>query len=280
MTYLIIQIVLFLLVATFIGWLMGRSVAKNRERVVDDENRELKSKYASLEEFRDRMNKDYFAIKERDKQKTTELNLVKKQLTDTRVKGETYKLEHYDMKLKLEKLAGQQNNIDSKLESERHRFQSEQDSSQIKIKELMDRVSVLASEKRNSDTRITQLGKEREELTRRTQSASETQLQLNGKLRTLDTEREKMQDITQSLQNEIQGLNTRVSTLVDENQTLNNRVTELKQDKENTQSQARHANEELEDVTTQMIDIRNQRDDFHRKLRTISDLVEPVNSNG
>lgn len=272
MSNLIVQIALYLLAATLIGWFIGRSIAKSRETITLNENRDLKEKHASLEEFRDRMNKEYFSLKEREKGKGQEIGLLKKQLTDARVKSETYRLEHYDMKLKMEK---QENDAKASIKAQATQsdFSTEREQYRNKINDLTKNISDLSSDKKKHELQLVAMKKAKDKVEVQAQDLSTTEANYHNKLKDMDEVHESMQVDINSLNNEKLDLENNLSKQQTENKNLKDQLFSIKEAQLNADNKVKTASVELEDVTTQMVDLKKQRDDYMGKLDTISSIL-------
>ncbi len=254
MLYLMTKIFIYLVAAAFLGWLIGRAGGKRRERRLEEELREIETKYASLEDYRDRINKENFALKEENRNKSRELAHFKRLTEDSKVKSQTFEMENSDSRARLDRLR-------EKLAAQERRAQQERESlvmelGQLKAQhqEMMERHQKLIQEKKTLEAQL--------------QSANRTPSDdMEKEYHALKSDRKKLSAQVELLLKERADYEERVQNLMKEQQELSRQVRELKKNQV--------SNEQLEELTTQIMDIRNERDDYFNRLRTISNVIEP-----
>lgn len=253
MLYLLTHMFLYIIGAALIGWLIAHSIAKRKERRFKEELKNLRSKHSLLEDYRDRINKDFYALKEQDRAKSEEITHLKKLTEDSRVKSQTYALENTDVRSKYISLNQRNSRNTEELEKALDHYQLEAASANLKVDELMDRLSKIVDEKNLLKNEIKQLN-------------SATSVKRDTEYHSLNSDRKKLTAQVDLLMNERGDYEERVRNLIAEQSNLSAKVKELKKHEADP--------EQIEDLTTQIIDIRNERDDYFDRLRTISNVIE------
>ncbi len=256
MLYLVTNIIVYLVAAAALGWLIGWAGGKRRARQLRDNLREIEARHASLEDYRDRINKENFNLKEQVREKAREIAHLKRTAENNRVKSQTFEMEHGDIRRKLEQLDETSSSREENLRAEIDNLRKELTKARSQVSELMDRHSRLVQEKKS--------------LERQLQSRQDHGVHsstLENELRAVKTERRKLAAQVDLLLKERADYEERIQNLVKEQKELSKQVRELKKLEATT--------EKIEELTTQIIDIRNERDDYFNRLRTISNVIEP-----
>ncbi|HBS27494.1 MAG TPA: hypothetical protein DD827_10310 [Gammaproteobacteria bacterium] len=239
MLYLLTHIFLYIIGATLIGWLIAYSIGKQKENRLIEDHQNLQSKHSLLEDYRDRINKDFYALKEQDRAKTEEITELKKHQDSQDHRQSHFISSHYSNTKELEK------SIDH--------YQLEAASANLKVSELMERLSKIVDEKNVLKDEIRDLN-------------SGVQFERDTEFHSLNSDRKKLSAQVNLLQNERGDYEERVKNLIDEQSSLSAKVKELKKHETDP--------EQIEELTTQIINIRNERDDYFDRLRTISNVLE------
>ncbi len=240
MLYLLTHIFLYIIGATLIGWLIAYSVGKQKENRLIEDHQNLQSKHSLLEDYRDRINKDFYALKEQDRAKTEEIAVLKK-------RGDSPVDDHQP------RYISQHQHNTRELEESVDHFQLEAASANLKVSELMDRLSKIVDEKNLLRDEIKDL-------------SSGAQFERDTEFHSLNSDRKKLSAQVNLLQNERGDYEERVKNLINEQSSLSAKVKELKKHETDP--------EQIEELTTQIINIRNERDDYFDRLRTISNVLE------
>ena len=256
MLYLVTNIIVYLVAAAMLGWLVGWAGGKRRERRLKDDLRETDARYASLEDYRDRINKENFSLKEQVREKAREIAHLRRTTEDSRVKSQTFEMEHDDVQRKLEQLGEKSSSREKHLQMESESLHMALNKAHTQVSELMDRHSRLVQEKKSLEQQLQAV-----------QEKGVHSSMLEKEFHSLKSERKKLAAQVDLLLRERTDYEERIQNLVMEQKGLSKQVRELKKLEATT--------EKIEELTTQIIDIRNERDDYFNRLRTISNVIEP-----
>ena len=254
MLYLMSKIFIYLIAAAFLGWLIGRAGAKQRERRLEEELREIETRYASLEDYRDRINKENFSLKEENRNKSRELAHFKRLTEDNKVKSQTFEMENSDTRTRLDQLREKLESQERQTRREREALAVEVENLKTQRQEMMERHQKLIQEKKALEAQLKSPG-------------NKDLNTLEKEYHALRSDRKKLSAQVELLLAERADYEERVQNLMKEQQELSRQVRELKKNQVSS--------EQLEELTTQIMDIRSERDDYFNRLRTISNVIEP-----
>lgn len=276
MQYLISQIFLCLVAATLAGAAITYFIMKSKRIKLQAEVGDWRNKHNALEAYRDRINRDYFVLKNKNKAHVSELSTLKHELTEAKISGQTNTLERNDMEGKYKKFMREYEKNSQQLDAERKNFEAEKSQADQTVQRLMSRISTLVSDKEAALSATDSLSHEQEHLNTQLIDMNSEQDRMKSNVRLLSSESEKLTTEVEILAREKSDYQERVNELVAEQSSLLEKVDAIKGEKKQAFEAVSELTVEIEDMTTQIFNLRNERDDYFGKLKTISNLAESI----
>ncbi len=276
MQYLISQIFFCLVAATLVGAAITYFIMKSKRIKLQAESDEWRNKHNALEAYRDRINRDFFVLKNKNKAHVAEIATLKHDLTEAKIQGQTHSLERNDMQEKYKKFMQEYKHKTRLLEEEREQFQAKQEQANQKVKDLMERISALVSDNEQALSVKESIAHEREHLNTQLIDMSSEQSRMKKNLRLLHSESEKLTTEVEILAREKADYEERVNELIAEQSSLLEKVESIKAEKKQAIEAVSELTVEMDDMTTQILNLKNERDDYFGKLKTISSLAESI----
>lgn len=252
MHYLIAKIFLYLLAAAVIGGLIGYWLSKSRARSERESIDDWRMKYNLLEEERDRQKTKYITLKNKNMHYHDESIKLNAGINELKERGNNISQQRDDFESKYTALMHSYNDDVARQDKEQEERASQLEAANLKVEQLLERVTLLSSEKTQAKSSLELIQGERDQLSTQLIDLSERGDEARNHLRLVNSERDKLTQEMQVLSRERENYEDRLDSLVKDQQILATKVVELKQ----------------------------ERDDYIGRLRTISEVADRVNSAG
>lgn len=232
MNYLIAKIVLCLLASALLGgfivyWLF-RSKAKSEMESIDD----WRMKYHLLEEKQERHQSKFLLLKDQYTRGSEQANKLKAEINDLKERGNNISRQRDEFETKYVGLMETYQEAIARKDDDHQDRKDQLMTAKYKIDQLLDRVSVLSSQKRDVNSNLKSIQSEKDQLNTQIIDLADQGDDVRNHLRLVTDERDKLTQQIEAFNEERNAYEDRVSLLMQDQQMLSDKFEELKQEKD------------------------------------------------
>lgn len=232
MNYLIAKIILCLLGSAVVGgfivyWLTRRKMMGEMESIDD-----WRMKYQLLAEDQERHRSKFLLLKDQYTRGCEETRKLKAEINDLKERGNSISLQRDEFEAKyIDLMEVSQETLARK--DERHKNRKKHLlATNYKVNQLLERVSLLSSQKKDIDHSLKSIQGEKDQLNTQIIDLGDQGEKVRNHLRLVTDERDKLTQQIEALKQEKSTFEDQVDTLIKDQQILSAKVDELKQERD------------------------------------------------
>jgi chromosome segregation ATPase len=250
MHYFISKIILYMLSSAAVGALLGYWLSRSKMKGEKESVEDWSMKYRLLKEEQNRQKNKFLSLRNRGVRDHDLIAKLKAEVIDLKERGSNISQQRDEFEIKYTDL---KQSFEDDLKDKDDEYQNRQKqliAATFKIKQLLQRVSMLSSEKKEARNSLESIQGERDQLSNQLVNLGGKGDDARNHLRLVSSKCSKLTQEIQVLNHEKESYEDRVDSLVKDQQILAANLAELKQ----------------------------ERDDYMGRLRTISEVADRVGS--
>ena len=232
MYYLIAKIILCLLASALLGgfivyWL-AKGKAKSEMQSIDD----WRMRYHLLEEKQERHKAKFLLLKDQYTRGCEEARKFKAEINDLKERGNNISQQRDEFETKYTGLMETYQEAIARKDDNHQDRKNQLMTANFKVDQLLERVSLLSSQKRDVNSNLESIQSEKDQLNTQIIDLADQGDDVRNHLRLVTDERDKLTQQIEAFNEERDAYEDRVSLLMQDQQMLSDRVEELKQERD------------------------------------------------